>query len=95
MPGVTRASVIELAQSLGYEVKEEDVDVEYALEADECFCVGTAAVLASIGSIEHGSKVVEYCKGEVGPISMEIYQTLTAIQQRREPDDFKWTFSVS
>ena len=95
LPGVTRASVIELAQSLGYEVKEEDVDGEYALEADECFCVGTAAVLASIGSIEHGSKVVEYCKGEVGPISMEIYQTLTAIQQRREPDDFKWTFSVS
>ena len=89
------SSVIELARSLGYEVKEEDVDVEYALEADECFCVGTAAVLASIGSIEHGSKVVEYCDGEVGPISMEIYEALTAIQQRREPDDFKWTFSVS
>jgi len=95
LPGVTRASVIQLAESRGYEVREERVDVEYALGADECFCVGTAAVLASIGSIEHSNRVVEYCNGEVGPISMEIYNALTAIQQRFESDDFNWTLSVS
>ena len=41
LPGVTRSSIIELASSRGYEVREEKVDVEYAMEADECFCVGT------------------------------------------------------
>ena len=94
LPGVTRASVMELAESRGYEVREEKVDVEYALDADECFCVGTAAVISAIGTIEHGDRVVEYCGGEVGPVAMEMYDALTAIQQRRAPDEFGWTVAV-
>ena len=39
LPGVTRASVIEIAASRGYECREERVDVDDALDADECFCV--------------------------------------------------------
>ena len=94
LPGVTRASVIEIASSRGYEIREERVEVDYALDADECFCAGTAAVVASIGSIECSGRVVEYCGGEVGPITMEMYEALTAIQQRREPDEFGWTVVV-
>ena len=94
LPGVTRMSVIELAESRGYEVREEKVDVGYAMDADECFCVGTAAVISAIGRIEHGESVVEYCGGEVGPIAMELYEGLTAIQQRREPDELGWTVAV-
>lgn len=94
LPGVTRASVMELAESRGYEVREEKIDVEYALDADECFCVGTAAVISAIGTIEHGDRVVEYCGGDVGPIAMEMYGSLTAIQQRRAPDEFGWTVTV-
>ena len=94
LPGVTRASVIEIAASRGYECREERVDVDDAFDADECFCAGTAAVVASIGSIEHGGRVVEYCGGEVGPITMEMYEALTAIQQRRTPDEFGWTVTV-
>ncbi len=94
LPGVTRASVMELAESKGYEVREEKIDVDYALDADECFCVGTAAVISSIGTIEHGDTVVEYCGGEVGPVAMEMYDSLTAIQQRRVPDQFNWTVEV-
>ena len=95
LPGVTRKSVIELAESKGYEVREEKVDVDYAMDADECFCVGTAAVISAIGRIEHGEKVVEYCGGEVGPISMELYEALTAIQQRQDPDEFSWIVDVA
>ena len=94
LPGVTRASVIEIATSRGYEVREEKVEVDYAFDADECFCAGTAAVVASIGSIEHGGRAVEYCGGEVGAITMEMYEALTAIQQRRVPDEFGWTVAV-
>ena len=94
LPGVTRASVIEIAASRGYECREERVDVDDAFDADECFCAGTAAVVASIGSIEHGGRVVEYCGGEVGPITMEMYEALTAVQQRRTPDEFGWTVTV-
>ena len=94
LPGVTRSSVMELAESKGYEVREEKIDVAYALEAEECFCVGTAAVISSIGRIEHGGRVVEYCGGKVGPIALELYECLTEIQQRRAPDEFGWTLAV-
>ena len=94
LPGVTRSSVMELAESKGYEVREEKIDVAYALEAEECFCVGTAAVISSIGRIEHGGRVVEYCGGNVGPIALELYECLTEIQQRRAPDEFGWTVTV-
>ena len=94
LPGVTRSSIIELASSRGYEVREEKVDVEYAMEADECFCVGTAAVVSSIGKIEYGNKVSEYNGGEVGPVTRQLYEELTAIQQRRAPDEFGWIVVV-
>ena len=94
LPGVTRMSIIELARSKGYEVREEKVDVIYAMDADECFCVGTAAVISAIGRIEHGDRVVEYCGGEVGPVATELYEALTSIQQRREQDNFGWTLVV-
>ncbi len=94
LAGVTRSSVIELAKSRGYEVREEKIDISYAMDADECFCVGTAAVVSAIGTIEHGEKVVEFCGGRVGPITMEMYELLTSIQQRKIADEFGWTVEV-
>ena len=94
LPGVTRASIIELAEARGYEVREEKVDVEYAMGADECFCVGTAAVVSSIGKIQYGDRVTEYYSGDVGPVARELYENLTAIQQKRSPDEFGWIVEV-
>jgi len=94
LPGVTRASVIEIAKDMGYDVREEKVDVDYVLNADECFCAGTAAVISSIGSIQHGDKVANFGDGEVGPITRILYDELTSIQQRRIPDERGWTVSV-
>ena len=92
--GITRLSIIEIARSKGYEVREEKIDVEYALEADECFCAGTAAVVSSICSIKHGDRVVEYCNGGVGSITREIYDSLVAIQEKRSPDTFDWLIEL-
>ena len=92
--GITRLSIIEIARSKGYEVREEKISVEYALDADECFCTGTAAVVSSIGSIKHGDKVVQYCEGGVGDITREIYDSLVAIQEKREEDIFDWIREV-
>jgi len=94
LPGVTRASVIEIAKDMGYDVREEKVDVDYVLNADECFCAGTAAVISSIGSIQHGDKVANFGDGEVGPITSILYDELTSIQQRRIPDERGWTVTV-
>jgi branched-chain amino acid aminotransferase len=55
LPGITRMSVIELARDLGYELCEEQLDVNDILrdiksgEITEVFGCGTAAVIAPVG----------------------------------------------
>ena len=36
-----------------------------------------------IGSIEHGGSIATYCDGEVGAITKQLYDALTAIQEGR------------
>ena len=95
LPGVTRQSIIELARARGYEVVETRVDVDVALESDECFCTGTAAVISPIGSIRHGNRESVYNGGAVGPVSRELYEALTAIQQERAADEHGWLHEVA
>ena len=64
------------------------------MNADECFCAGTAAVVSSIGSIKHGDRVASFGDGEVGPITRILHDELTAIQQKRIPDERGWTVAV-
>ena len=94
LPGITRASIIDLARSKGYEVHEDKIDIEFALQADECFCAGTAAVISPIGSICHGDVCTMYCNNEVGPVTRELYDALTGIQTQVEPDEFGWMREV-
>ncbi len=94
LPGITRASVIELARSRGYEVREERVAVEAALDADEAFCCGTAAVISPIGSITHMDTRHVFSNGQPGPVTLELYDALTAIQAERAPDTFGWLHEV-
>ena len=92
LPGITRLSIIELARSMGLEVKEERVDINFALECDEAFCAGTAAVISPIGSIEHEGRVVDY--GNVGEITLELYRRLTGIMDGSTEDPFGWTIEI-
>lgn len=40
LPGITRATVLELARRLGYTVEEAPISVTEALQADEVFTTG-------------------------------------------------------
>ena len=64
------------------------------MDADEAFCAGTAAVISPIGSIEHGDKITEYCNGEVGEITNQLYHSLLDIQLRRSEDKHGWIHVV-
>lgn len=94
LPGVTRRSILQLAEDHGYGVRETAIDVEDALAADECFCAGTAAVISPIGSIAHGDREAVYHGGEVGPVSRELYEALTAIQEERADDPYGWLHRI-
>lgn len=51
LPGITRATVFDLAKELGYKIKEELFTPEALWEADSAFFTGTAVELAGIRSI--------------------------------------------
>ena len=95
LPGVTRRSVVELARSKGYEVREEQVSIEMAMEADEVFTTGTAVVLSPVGSLTYEGTTRKF--GEQGvptETALELYEALTGLQQERIPDEFGWVHRV-
>ena len=87
--GITRKSCIELLRSMGYKVTERDITIDELVAAyengtfDEAFGTGTAAVISPIGELKYGDKVMQINKGEIGPISQKLYDTLTGIQMGR------------
>lgn len=52
LPGITRATIMDICGDLNIEVREETLKLEDAYNADEAFFVGTAAEVTPIGSID-------------------------------------------
>lgn len=52
LPGITRATVIELAKELDIRVTEKPISKSQLLDADTAFFTGTAAEIAPIGSVD-------------------------------------------
>lgn len=100
LPGITRKSSIELLKSWGVPVIERRLSVEELAQAydegklEEAFGTGTAAVISPIGELKWGDKHMEINKGEIGPLSQRLYDTLTGIQWGSTPDSFGWSYEV-
>jgi branched-chain amino acid aminotransferase len=94
LPGITRDSIMKIARSLGYEVKETKIDLNFVFAADEAFCCGTAAVISPIKSLTYKNKKVIY-QENVGAITLELYENLTAIQSQEKEDKFGWTYDIT
>jgi branched-chain amino acid aminotransferase len=75
LPGVTRDSVVTLANELGYTVKEVTIPREMLYIADEVFFTGTAAEITPIRSID---KIVVGA-GSAGPVTKKLQQTFFKI----------------
>lgn len=52
LPGITRASIIQIAKDLGYVVTEKDITIDELKNADEAFFTGTAAEVTAIRQID-------------------------------------------
>mmetsp|Transcript_11820 Transcript_11820/g.29913 ORF Transcript_11820/g.29913 Transcript_11820/m.29913 type:complete len:419 (-) Transcript_11820:183-1439(-) len=95
LPGVTRCSVIELAKAKGYMVEERPVSISEAMEADEVFTTGTAVVLCAVGSLTYkGEKKQFGTPGEPTSTALELYESLTGLQDMRLPDPDNWVVPV-
>lgn len=82
LPGITRLSLIELAQSrLGLKVTEGEVFIDKLDLFKEAGACGTAAVITPIGGISYKDKLhVFHSETEVGPVTQRLYKELTGIQ---------------
>jgi branched-chain amino acid aminotransferase len=86
LPGITRDSVMRLAQELGIPVVETLVPREMLYIADEVFFSGTAAEITPIRSID---KIV-IGKGKRGPIAEKLQKEFFAIIDGTKPDRYGW-----
>ena len=88
--GVTRNTVLELAQELGIPVKERSIDRTELYAADEVFCCGTGAQIVPVESIDH--RFVG--NGKIGSITKQI-QTLYFDVVKGKVDKYKkWCLPV-
>jgi len=90
LEGVTRASVLELAQAAGIPTRVEPITVEALMDADEVFFSGTAAEVTPIRSIDE--KVVG--SGERGPVTTRLQDDYLAAVHGRLPRFERWLTRV-
>ena len=82
LPGITRDSVIQLAQSLGIPIVETLVPREMLYIADEVFFSGTAAEVTPVRSIDR----ITIGAGRRGPITEKIQSEFFGIVEGKKPD---------
>jgi len=85
LPGVTRMSVIQLAEEAGIRVKETNIPREMVYIADELFFTGTAAEVTPIRSVDK----VKVANGKPGPITMQLQKTYFNIVKNAD-DTHNW-----
>jgi branched-chain amino acid aminotransferase len=86
LPGITRETVIQLAQSLGFPVVETIVPREMLYIADEVFFSGTAAEITPIRTVD---KIV-VGTGSRGPVTERLQRAFFGVINGDAPDLFGW-----
>ncbi len=89
LEGITRDSILTIAQDMGIPIQERAVDKSELFIADEVFLSGTAAKIVPVTRIEN------YYLPESRPITEKLREKLTAITENREPNYRDWVFSIS
>ncbi len=84
--GITRASVIDLAHDLGYEVIEESLPRELLYIADEVFFTGTAAEVTPVRSVDR----LPVGAGARGPITKAIQEAFFGLFKNSANDKHGW-----
>lgn len=96
LPGVTRASVIELARAGGHHVEERPISINEVRDGlssgqiTEIFACGTAALIFPISTLKSGNFSYDVQNQTAGPITLGLRKQLTDIQYGLVPDTREW-----
>ncbi len=95
LPGITRKTIIQLAQDMGVKTEERKISIDEAMqEGKECFVSGTAAGLSYIESITNNDKEVVFNDRKMGELARQLLVTLKGIQYGKVEDTHGWMFPV-
>ncbi len=98
--GITKRSVLEIAESWGIPVEERKVSVEEIIDAyrngklQDAFGAGTAATIAQIQQIGYRDQLLDLPPLESREISSKIKLYLDDLKAGRVKDDFDWCYKV-
>jgi branched-chain amino acid aminotransferase len=90
LPGITRDTVVQLAQDLGIPLVETIIPRELLYIADEVFFTGTAAEITPIRSVDR----IKIGQGRRGPITERLQREFFAIVNGTAPDRYGWLTPV-
>ena len=86
LPGITRDTVVVLAEELGYVVKERQLPRELLYLADEVFFTGSAAEISPIKSIDR----IPVGRGYRGPVTEELQSRFFDILETGDDGERGW-----
>jgi branched-chain amino acid aminotransferase len=101
LPGITRDSLLTLANDLGYKSEEGTISTDDWREANasgeltEVFACGTAAIITPVGHVKSAEHDWTIGTGEPGPVSMRLRQALLDVQTGQSPDTHGWMHKLS
>jgi len=97
LPGITRDSVIHLAQHWGLKVTERRIAIKEVVaglesgKVQEIFGTGPAAVVSPVGEICYKDQCYQVTNGKVGEWAHKFYEEIVGIQYGEKKDPFGWT----
>ena len=100
LPGITRASLLELAGDLGYEAEEAPISVEQwrtdagAGRLTEVFSCGTSSMVTPVGRVKTAEDEWVIGDGRPGKVTMRLREEFMGIQSGERPDPYGWMHKV-
>jgi branched-chain amino acid aminotransferase len=91
LEGITRATVMQLANELGYEVREKRITRDEVYVADEAFFTGTAAEVLPIRELDNRA----IGEGSRGPITRALQSAYIGHVKGRRPGHDDWIAPVA
>lgn len=98
--GLTRDSVLKLAESWGLAIEERKISIDEVIEENksgglqEVFGTGTAAVISPVGELVYKGESHVINNGKTGDISAKLFNELQAIQNGYQEDPFNWVIRI-
>jgi len=100
LPGVTRASVIQLLKDKGLPITERLISTDEFIKAYEngklkgVFGTGTAAIISPVAEVTFKEKKMIINNGEAGKLAVELFNEITEIQKGIAQDKHGWIAKV-